>query len=246
MAIEILTNKDLSKKSKLKNMVLLKRISTGIPGLDGLIEGGFVRGCVYLLTGGTGTGKTIFGAQFLWHGLQKGETGVYITLEEDPVDIKEDVAHFGWDFEKFEKRGLCKIIYHDPSQVNNLGSVMSTEIGALKARRLVIDSTAVMGLTIEKPSLIRRRLVGLVNSLKTHDGTTALIISEIPEDSKALSRFGVEEFVADGVIVLNYLGIGEEYNRSLLIRKMRRTNHGKDIYPFEITGKGIMIKKPKI
>jgi KaiC/GvpD/RAD55 family RecA-like ATPase len=73
-----------------------------------------------------------------------------------------------------------------------------------------------------------------------------VILSEIPEDSKALSRFGVEEFVVDGVIVLNYLGIGEAYSRSLLIRKMRRTNHGRDVYPFEITPKGIVVKKAEM
>ena len=65
---------------------------------------------------------------------------------------------------------------------------------------------------------------------------------DLVEESKALSRCGVEEFVVDGVIVLNYLGIGQEANRSLQIRKMRRTNHGKDIYPFKMTDKGIVLE----
>jgi len=224
----------------------IKRISTGIPGLDGLIEGGLVQGSVNMVTGSTGTGKTLFGTQYLWYGLQKGETGVYITMEEDPIDIKEDVRAFGWDFEKYEKKELCNIIYHDPAQVNNLPSVMMEEIAKLKANRLVIDSTSVLGLNIEKPSQIRRRLFGVVSALKNHDGCTAVVLTEVQEDSKALSRWGVEEFVVDGVIVLNYLGIGEAYNRSLMIRKMRRTNHGKDIYPFEITNNGIVVKKPDI
>jgi KaiC/GvpD/RAD55 family RecA-like ATPase len=224
----------------------IKRVSTGIPGLDGLIEGGFIQGSVNMITGSTGTGKTLFSTQYLWYGLQKGETAVYITMEEDPIDIKEDVKTFGWDFEGYEKKGLCKIIYHDPAQVNNLPSVMMEEISKLKANRLVIDSTSILGLNIEKPSQIRRRLFGVVSALKNHDGCTAVVISEVPEDSKALSRWGVEEFVVDGVIVLNYLGIGEAYNRSLMIRKMRRTNHGKDIYPFEITKNGIVVKKPEV
>jgi KaiC/GvpD/RAD55 family RecA-like ATPase len=223
-----------------------KRIGTGIPGLDGLIQGGFIQGSVNMVTGSTGTGKTLFGTQFMWHGLQKGETGVYITMEEDPTDIKEDVRTFGWDFDKYEKKGICKIIYHDPAQVNNLPSVMMDEISKIKANRLVIDSTSVLGLNIEKPSQIRRRLFGVVSALKNHDGCTALVLTEVPEDSKALSRWGVEEFVVDGVIVLNYLGIGEAYNRSLMIRKMRRTDHGKDIYPFEISKNGIIVKKPDI
>jgi KaiC/GvpD/RAD55 family RecA-like ATPase len=224
----------------------IKRIKTGITGLDGIIDGGFVQGSSYLVTGGTGCGKTIFACQFLWQGLQEGETGVYISLEEDPMDIKEDAALFGWDFEKFEKKGLFRIIYHDPAQVNNLGSVMMNEIAAIKAKRLVIDSTAVMGLTLDSISQIRRRVYGIVNAIKSHDGCTALILSEIPEDSKALSRFGVEEFVVDGVVVLNYLGVGDQYSRSLMVRKMRRTNHGRDLYPFEITKKGIIVKKAEL
>jgi len=226
--------------------VTVKRIKTGIPGLDGLMEGGFVQGSSYLITGSTGTGKTIFACQFLWQGLQQGDPVVYISLEEDPVDIKEDALMFGWDFETYEKKGLCKIIYHDPAQVNNLGTVMMNEIAAIKAKRLVIDSTAVMGLSLDTHSQVRRRVYGIINALKSHDGCTALIISEIPEDSKALSRFGVEEFVVDGVIVLNYLGIGEVYNRSLVVRKMRRTKHGNDVYPFEISSKGVVVKKPEM
>ncbi len=227
-------------------VVLVKRIKSGIPGLDGLMEGGFVQGSTYLVTGCTGTGKTIFACQFLWQGLQQGDTVLHISLEEDPIDIKEDMIQFGWDFGAYEKKGLCKIIYHDPAQVNNLGSVMMNEIAAIKAKRLVIDSTAVMGLTLETASQIRRRVYSIINALKSHDNCTALIVSEIPEDSKSLSRFGVEEFVVDGVIVLNYLGIGEAYNRSLVIRKMRRTNHGKDVYPFEIAKRGVVVKKAEL
>lgn len=223
--------------------MILKRIKTGIPGLDGLLQGGFIQGSAYLLTGTTGTGKTIFGCQFLWHGLQKGETGVYLTLEEDPTDIKEDVRQFGWDFERYEKKGLCRIIYHDPAQINNIATVMIDELKNLKASRLVIDSTSVMGLNLETPAQIRRRVFSIVNSIKARNDCTSLIISEIPEDSKALSRFGVEEYIVDGVLMLNYLGIGEEYNRSLMIRKMRRTDHGKDVYPFEISNRGIVIRK---
>ncbi len=222
---------------------MVVRIKTGIPGLDRIVQGGFVQGSVYLLTGATGTGKTIFGCQYLWYGLQKGETCVYVTLEEDPVDIREDAKCFGWDFEKFEDKGLCKIIYIDPVSTGNINTAIVNEIKRLKAKRLVIDSTAVMGMALEKESLIRRRVFSIINALKNYENCTSLIISEIPEDSKKLSRFAVEEFVVDGVIVLNYMGIGEEYNRSLMVRKMRRTGHGKDVYPFEVGSKGIVVRK---
>jgi KaiC/GvpD/RAD55 family RecA-like ATPase len=219
------------------------RTPTGIPGLDSLIGGGFLENSVNLVTGETGTGKTIFCSQFIWNGLQKGETGLYITLEEKPEDIKEDAMIFGWDFEKFEKKGLCRIIYHDPAQVNNLGSVIIDEIRTLKAKRLVIDSTSLIGLNVQEPSQIRKVLLNIVNIIKK-TGCVALLISEIPEDMKALSRFGVEEFVVDAVVILNYLEYASgELNRSLIIRKMRRTDHGKDIYPMEITNNGLAIRK---
>ena len=220
------------------------RIESGINGLDPLMQGGFMQNSVNLVTGGTGTGKTIFCLQYLWHGLQKGDTCLYISLEESPEDIKEDAMQFGWDFEKFEKKGLFRVIYHDPAQVNNLGAVIIDEIKRMDVKRIVIDSTSIVGLTIESPSQIRKILYNITGTIKK-TGCTAIITSEIPEGTKQLTRFGVEEFVVDGVIVLNYLeyaaGTGG-MDRSLLIRKMRRTKHGKDTYPMEISAKGIMIK----
>jgi KaiC/GvpD/RAD55 family RecA-like ATPase len=224
-------------------MAVARRVPTGIPGLDPLIEGGYLENSVNLVTGETGTGKTIFCSQFLWGGLQKGETGLYITLEESPEDIKADALMFGWDFDAFEKKRLCRIIYHDPAQVNNLGSVIIDEIKNLKARRLVIDSTSLIGLNVQEPSQIRKILLSIVNIIK-RTGCVALLVSEIPEEQKALSRFGVEEFVVDGIVILNYLEYASgELNRSLIIRKMRRTDHGTDIYPMEISKKGISVKK---
>jgi circadian clock protein KaiC len=217
-------------------------MESGIAGLDPLLQGGFNHNSVCLVTGETGTGKTIFCLQFLWQGLQKGENCLYISLEESPDDIKEDALQFGWNFEKFEKKGLFKILYHDPAQVSNLGSVIMDEIKRMGVSRLVIDSTSVIGLTIENKSQIRKMLYNIIGTIK-RSGCSAILTSEIPEGTKRLTRFGVEEFVVDGVIVLNYL----EYaagglDRSLIIRKMRRTKHGKDVYPLDITSKGLVLK----
>jgi KaiC/GvpD/RAD55 family RecA-like ATPase len=228
-------------------MAITRRVKSGIPGLDALLEGGFLEKSVNMITGETGTGKTLFASQFIWNGLLKGESGVYITLEESPEDIRADAMNFGWDLAKYEKKGLFRIIYHDPAQVNNLGSLIIGELGNMEAKRIVIDSTSILGLNIESPTLLRRKLFNIVTTIKKTEGCTTLITSEIPEGSKALSRFGVEEYVVDGVIVLNYLGsLGENTSRSLLIRKMRRTNHGKDIYPMHISKSGITIKKAEI
>ncbi len=224
-------------------MAAIRRVKSGINGLDSLIDGGFLQGSANLVTGNAGTGKTIFGLQFLWYGLKKGERCVYISLEESPEDIKEDAVVFGWDFDNYERRGLFRIIYHDPAQANNLNSVLLDEIKSIDAKRVVIDSISLIGVAVQDVAKIRKMIYNITNLVK-RTGCTTLMLSEIPaSDEKALSRYGVEEFVADSVIVLNYLGIGEQSNRMLEIRKMRRTNHGKDLYPFEISDKGIVLKK---
>jgi len=225
---------------------MARRITSGIHGLDKYIEGGFLHNSVNIVTGETGTGKTIFALQFIWHGLQAGDRCVYITLEERPEDIREDALVFGWDLAKYEKKGQLKLIYHDPAQANTIGPVLMNEVGKLKAKRLVIDSSSVLGMVLQNDATIRRRLFTLVSTLKKNECTT-LLVSEIPEGSKKLSRFGVEEYVVDTVIVLNYLGIGETVSRSLVVRKMRRTSHGKDVYPFDINiKKGIVLKRPEV
>lgn len=222
-----------------------KRVKSGIPGLDKLIQGGFVENSVNLLTGETGTGKTTFGLQYIYHGLKNGEPGVYITLEENPDDIRSDGEQFGWELSKYEEKNKFNLIYHDPVQINNIDSVIIGEINDINAQRLVIDSTSLMGLNIENPAQIRRRIFSIINTIKRNE-CTALIITEIPENSDQLSRFGVEEFVTDSVIVLHYLGIGEVSARSLTVRKMRKTDHGNDVYPMEITEKGLVVKEAGI
>ena len=215
------------------------RVPTGIPGLDSLIEGGLLKNNIILVTGGTGTCKTIMCLQFIWEGLKRGEPCVYLSLEEDPNEIKADARQFGWDLDKYEEKDLFRIIYHDPFETD-VSSVLVNQIEYIKAKRLVVDSMSMLGLYMKDQATVRKQLGKLMKSVK-NVGCTTLVTSEIVEESKALSRFGVEEFVVDGVIVLNYLGIGQESNRSLQIRKMRRTNHGKDVYPFEITKNGIKI-----
>ena len=224
--------------------IMTLRVSTGLPALDSLIEGGLLKNSMTLVTGGTGTGKTIMCLQFLWEGLQKGEPCVFLSLEEDPEDIKADARQFGWDLEKYEEKGLFRIIFHDPFETD-VSSVLVNQIEYIKAKRLVVDSMSMLGLYMKDQATVRKQLGKLMKSVK-NAGCTTLVTSEIVEESKGLSRFGVEEFVVDGVMVLNYLGMAGEYVRSLQIRKMRRTNHGKDVYPLTITNKGLMIRKTEI
>jgi KaiC/GvpD/RAD55 family RecA-like ATPase len=238
-----------NKHSSHKNHELHKteRVSTGITGLDKLMQGGYIPNDVYLVTGGTGTGKTIFCSQFLWDGLKKGENCIFFSLEEKPYDVLYDAIDLGMDFKPYIEKKKFLIEYQDPFEMADITTLVKEKIKKMNAKRVVIDSTSIFGMVFQNEHELRNRLYELIKALKEVDiDIVALLTAEIPEDSKALSRFGVEEFVVDGVILLNYMGIGGEIDRSIIIRKMRRTNHYKDVVPFEISKTGIVVKKPSM
>jgi KaiC/GvpD/RAD55 family RecA-like ATPase len=219
-----------------------ERVSSGIPGLDELMEGGFFKGSVNLITGATGTCKTIFGLQYIWEGLQKGENGVYISLEQEPEDIFADVEQFGWNFDSYIKRGKCIVENLPTWKLEELPVLVSDKVGSVKAKRFVLDTLSLVCSRLD-PVAIRSEITEFLKELK-RSGATSILLSEIPEGAKTLSRFGIEEFLADGIIILHFLDYSAgNVPRSLTIRKMRRTNHGTDIYPLKITKKGLVIKK---
>lgn len=219
-----------------------ERVSTGIPGLDKLMQGGFVQNDVYLVTGGTGTGKTLFCCQFLWEGLQKGEKGIFFSLEELPDDVLHDAENFGWDFQKYIDKKMFLIEYQDPFEMVDLTTLVKEKIEKFGAKRVVIDSTSIFGMVFKEENELRKRLYELIKTLKQTD-TAVLMTAEVLDDSKSLSRFGVEEFVVDGVIVLRYVSLGSVSNRTIEIRKMRRTSHDAGVHGIEINRNGISISK---
>ncbi|MFC2143226.1 RAD55 family ATPase [Candidatus Aenigmatarchaeota archaeon] len=235
--------KTVSKSNKCQRKTF-ERIASGIPGLDSLIGGGFVKNDVYLITGGTGTGKTMFCSQFLWEGLQKGENGIFFSLEQLPEDILDNAEVFGWDFRKYIKQGSFKIDYQDPFEMVDIISATKAKAKEINAKRVVIDSTSLFGMVFKSEHELRKKLYEVIKHFKSMNAVV-LITSEILEDFKSLSRFGVEEFVVDGVILLHYLdfGAGASSNRSLIVRKMRKTKHGTDIYPLDITNDGLKVLK---
>lgn len=219
---------------------MVDRITSGIPGLDDLIQGGFVKGSVNLISGPTGSGKSIFGLQHVWHGLKKGENGVFISLEQEPMDIFGDVKDFGWDFNSYIKKKKCIIEYLPTWRLEDLTIKVLQKIKSINAKRFVLDSISLVCSKLE-PEEIRSELTEFLRELR-RSGVTSLLLSEIPEGSKGLSTFGIEEFIVDSIIILHYLEFVSGMSpRSLLIRKMRRTNHGTDVYPVNITNKGIFV-----
>lgn len=248
--------KDLT---KITFLIVIQRIASGVQGLDEKMEGGFVKGSAILITGKTGTGKTAFCACFLYEGTKRGERGVYITTEERPEDIKNDIkAMFGWDFDQLEHKQLLKFVSIKPT-IPAKASVGSEEIGrivklflfdlskrieeaiqSIKAQRVVIDSISIVEMFIQDPYLCRAAMLQLIEQLKNL-GVTTLLTGTVPEASEALTGGGIIEFLVDTVIRLDFVPVAERFKRTLTIRKMRRTDHSIYIHPFEITKEGIRI-----
>ena len=219
----------------------MERVETGIEGLDKLVEGGFPEGSVVLISGGPGSGKTTFSSQYIWEGLKKGETCVYVTTEESPEDIKKDVKEFGFDFDKHEGENL-HMVYMDPTDsaefiLNDINELVENE----KPERAVIDSLSVLGSRWEKSNKLRSNISNTIKFLK-ENSTTALITAEKQGDvENKFSKYGIAEFVADGVILLEYISIGQEAFGNLEIRKLRRTDIEKGKYETIIGNNGIKI-----
>ena len=219
----------------------IKRVSTGIKGLDKLTNGGFLQNAVLVVSGSAGAGKTIFSMQFLKQGAENKEKVLYISTEENTKSIENGFKIFGWDLKKI---GI-EVLSMPPDQLEeDWVSVLNTKIDKGKVKRVVIDSISLIGLYYKDEYSIRRYLYRLINSLKERNVTT-LLISEIPEGEKRFSRSGVAEFVGDGVLLLEYLGSGGgRYQRGLTIRKMRWTDHDQDVHPYKIVEKkGIVLSR---
>lgn len=217
-----------------------ERMKSGIPGLDKLIGGGFMKGSSILVTGSTGTGKTIFCCQFIHEGLKNGERCMYITFEELPEEIKADALIFGWDFNKYEKSDKLTLTFKDPFQATDITTRLENEIKQNNITRVIIDSTSLLGLYFKNSNDIRRELYKLINALKA-SGATAILTAEVPHEN-GISRFGVEEYVVDGVMVLRMTTIASSTSRTLEIIKMRRTKIEGGSHPFTIEPNGVSLK----
>jgi len=239
----------------------MKRVKTGIKGLDELIEGGFPEGRSFLVSGGCGTGKTILSMQYIYNGATKfNEPGIYVTLDERPDLIREDCLRFGWDLKKLEDENMMQIIdgsiaktgipseeeFAMPATGFDLDKLLLEIMRVTKrigAKRLVIDSIPALGFNYENENEVRKAILKLSYMLQRL-GVTTIMTTEIQEGSNKYGKFGVEEYVADGVLVLHYMGIGTQSNRTLHIRKMRATQHSEDLHPIKILSKqGITVHK---
>ncbi len=221
----------------------IERIRTGIEGFDELVEGGLPEKSLVLLTGTTGTGKSIFGMEFLIDGALRGEPGVYISLQESMEETMRQMRFFGWPVDTLIEEGKLLIVQPELYNFEGLLTSIEDSIDRVKAKRLVIDSISIIGMYFEEPFKIRKSLLDIGQLLKKL-GCTTIAISEIGEGEIELSAYGIEEFVSDGVIVLYYIKRGNMFLRAVTVRKLRSTNHSNKIHPIEIRKPGGLVVYP--
>ncbi len=237
------------------------RAPTGIKGLDEILEGGFPINSTILVTGGPGAGKTIMAIQFLLEGVKNGEPGVFISMDERPDDLRKEALKFGWDLAKHEKKGdlvLVDVSYPRsglpsnekyqismPFTLDNIVRTVYEIISEIGGKRVVIDSLPAFGLHFDDEAEVRIAIHRL-NNLLLSSGCVSIITSEIIPGHEGISRFGVEEFIARGIILTEIYRDGKEYRRAITVMKMRETAYDLKRYAFKIGKEGVEVLPHKV
>ena len=221
-------------------------VCTGIDGLDEMLGGGVPENHAIALLGACGTGKTTFGLQFTWKGLQSGENCVFISLEEEVESIVTNARIFGWDIEPYIRSKKLSIVKLNPADAKNTVMKIKSELPrflkAFDTKRVVLDSVSLFSMMFPDAAEKRIRLFELHQLIKK-SGATAFLTAEVKDENPLNSKDGLVEYVADGVIILQFTEPKDtrEMTLNLRIMKMRRLPHSRKIKPYRITGKGIVV-----
>jgi circadian clock protein KaiC len=228
------------------------KLSTGIATFDVIAKGGLPANRTTLVSGTAGSGKTVFAMQFLAAGIAAGESGVFVTFEESAADIRTNMRSFGWHLEQWEEEGRLGFVDASPDPHVEVVESGGFDLGALLARvqhavkrvnatRVSVDSLGAMFSQFSDQSIVRRELFRIAWALKGM-GVTAMMTAERTQDYGPVARFGVEEFIADNVIILRNVLDDENRRRTIEILKFRGTDHQKGEFPFTIVpGSGMVV-----
>ena len=231
-------------------------VKTGIEGLDSLFaDGGFPKGNSILLIGGPGTGKTIFGMQYLYKGATEyGENGIFVSLLEHPEKIRKYTLKFKWDVEALGEQGKLILIDAITQRVKktdletslvkkgldmtHLLNILQQTVKKTGAKRVVIDAISALSLSVGDVFDVRTEMLRLSLGL-AELGVTTIVISEALHTGIGTTDFPVEAFLFDGIISMHL--DSEAQKRKLAIRKMRGAKHAIGSYSFDLTEEGIRI-----
>jgi circadian clock protein KaiC len=219
--------------------MVLERISTGLSGLDSLIEGGIPRGFTVLIAGNPGTGKTILTAHFLYEGLAKGENALYVSFSESKEQFNDNTARLGMNFVENEKKG--GFVYLDLASITRDGmrDALDEILATMRERnikRIVIDSFSAIAQAYERLIDARIVLQTILGKMMHTEGVTTFLIAEVPFGQKNIGT-GIEEFVADGIIHLSH---GRDNSAPIMVSvvKMRGTAVNREPHVYTIGRNG--------
>ncbi len=239
--------------------VVVDYVPTGIPGVDEVLAGrGIPKGHTILVSGGPGSGKTTFAIQFLYTGAtQHNESGVYVTLDEDPMEIKKNMAKFGWDLDKLEEEKKLVFINVSPVRVAPSERAGLVQIGMkefrliklleairqgveeVNAKRVIVDPLTIF--TLQYPNEVERiyAMRDLMRDLKKTECTN-LLISEL-RGTGMEREHQFEEYLAQGVILLRTFLKDSRLIRVFQVEKMRGLAIDNQPRPYNISDKGIEV-----
>ncbi len=244
-----------------------ERVKTGIDGLDAALNGGIPKGNLVLISGGAGTGKSTLCMQYLLAGAKAGENCLYVSTEQSDKEFLRQAEKYGWPLKELIDAGKIRVLYVDILSEDNAFSKIIDTISSFSPSRVAVDSLTtfseytgmneyskevllkrggvalrsvdqIMPLRVSERTVIKRMLASLLARLRSTNATI-LLTSELPEKGNKLSSDGISEFLADGVLMLNHLGVGLSQFRSLQVRKMRYTGHSNDTFGYDFKQNGI-------
>lgn len=227
----------------------LEKAQTGIEGFDKIVEGGLPKGRTSLVCGGPGSGKTLLSTEFLVRGAQQfGEPGVFMAFEETPGELAKNVASLGIDLDTLieQKKIFIDYVRIERSEIEETGEYdleglfirLDAAIREIGAKRVVLDTIETIFAGFSNENILRSEIRRLFRWMKDR-GITAIVTGERGE--KSLTRYGLEEYVSDCVILLENRVENKISNRILRVVKYRGSAHGADEYPFLIGDKGIWV-----
>lgn len=223
---------------------MIKRVCTGVKGLDEVLAGGFIEGSAVLLQGAPGTGKTTLGLQFLYTGIvEENEPGLLVTFEEFPYSLYRDAQAHGWDLRALEEANKLRIIFTSPqillSSLQSPASPLNRTILEWGVRRIVLDSITHFTRMSRDSHELRAIYNSLINAFK-RERITSMLVSE-SQTGKIYSERGRLAYIVDAILMMRYVEVDSAMQRALFVLKMRGSEHSKNIYRFDIRKEGIVV-----